>query len=81
MFDVYVYIMNDVEKFQYPSEEYLKGVAKTISSFYYFSGQEFDYENISIEIHSSKSSKLISKHKIKLSLSDYPDLIKDKLST
>ena len=79
-FEAYVYTMNDLSKFKYPCESYLKGVGQTISAHYYLSNQIFDFNNINIDIVQAKEDKYIGESKIKLELEEYPELIQEKIS-
>mmetsp|Transcript_4114 Transcript_4114/g.4748 ORF Transcript_4114/g.4748 Transcript_4114/m.4748 type:complete len:173 (-) Transcript_4114:19-537(-) len=80
VFDAFVYIMNDISKYAYPTEGYLKGVAQTIASHYYLSKQTFDFENVVIEIVKADGEEIIRNHTVKMGIEEYPELIKNQIA-
>jgi cation transport regulator ChaC len=79
IFDAIVYVMNNINKFVHPSEEYLKGVAQTMAAHYYLSGLETNYKAFSIEIISACRNEVENIAEIKLEIEEYHELIQDKL--
>ena len=76
-FDAQVYIMNNVNKFKYPTNKYMKGVALTTAAFYYLNKQKCDYQNFEINVVDALGKHEEVWHKVKLKLSDYPESVQE----
>ena len=79
-FDAQVYVMHKRDVFAYPTDEYFKGVALTIATHNYLNNKETDYENFTIEIYDYVNDEFHGPHKTKLSIDDYPEWVRDKVS-
>ena len=78
-FEAQAYVMTKKNTFEYPSYEYLHGVALTMATHNYLSLKHADYENISINIYDKINQRSKGYHTIKLSLEDYPECVRDKV--
>ncbi|CAI2381497.1 unnamed protein product [Moneuplotes crassus] len=79
-FQAYVYVMNDITHFGYPTEEYLQGVAQTISAFYYLQNLQFDYCNVSMDIIKADNLEKMGTETVKVSVEAYPAEVQDVIS-
>ena len=81
LIDAQVYIMNEKDVFEYPSDEYLHGVALTIAAHNYLSDIQTNYENFSIEVYDYVNDKVYGHHKVKLAIEDYPECVQHKIAS
>lgn len=63
--------------FQYPKDEYFKGVALTMAAFHYLNRDKADYENFEINVMEACSRKDHGIHTVKLCMDDYPELVRE----
>ena len=79
-FEGYAYVMKDPNSFAYPTDNFFRGVALTTATFNYLNGIESDYENFEIEVYDYVNDKQYYNHKVKLTLEDYPEWVREKVS-
>ena len=78
-FEGLAYIMNKTDEFAYPCTTYLPGIALTMAAYHYLHDEEFDYSNFEIEVFDARTGTQHDTHRQRLSIVDYPDIVRSKL--